>query len=146
MFSFSLWLASCGVIFIDEWIVLLYWSTNKSSRSTNFLVLLAVTDLNSKKTVNIQVGLSFTYQIQLKTKQILFAHYKMKNLLKEIVNNTERKRSISIVISDNKTRFKTWLKSPIQLGEKKDYEIALINLETYYSFQNIDKSINCFSY
>ena len=29
---------------------------------------------------------------------------------------------------------------------KKDYEIALINLETYYSFPNIDRSNNCFSY
>ena len=37
-------------------------------------------------------------------------------------------------------------KPPIQLDKKKDYEIALINLETYYSFPNIDRSNNCFSY
>ena len=37
-------------------------------------------------------------------------------------------------------------KQPIQLDKKKDYEIALINLETYYSFSNIDRSNNCFSY
>ena len=30
--------------------------------------------------------------------------------------------------------------------KKKDYEIALIHLETYYSFPNIDTSSNCFSY
>ena len=30
--------------------------------------------------------------------------------------------------------------------KNKDYEIALINLETYYSFPNIDKSKNSFSY
>ena len=70
----------------------------------------------------------------------------MENLLKQIVNNTEPKRSFSIVVSDNKTRFKTWFKQPIQLDKKKDYEIALINLETYYSFPNIDRSNNCFSY
>ena len=35
---------------------------------------------------------------------------------------------------------------PIQLDKKKDYEIALINLETYYSFPNIDRANNCFSY
>ena len=29
---------------------------------------------------------------------------------------------------------------------KKDYEIALINQETYYSFPNIDNSNNCFTY
>ena len=70
----------------------------------------------------------------------------MKNLLKQIVNNTVPKISFSIVVSDNKTRFKTWFKPPIQLDKKKDYEIALINLEKYYSFPNIDNSNNCFTY
>ena len=49
-------------------------------------------------------------------------------------------------MSDNKTRFKTWFKSLIQLDKKRDYEIALIKLETYYSFPNIDRPNNCFSY
>ena len=70
----------------------------------------------------------------------------MENLLKQIVNNTELKRSFSIVVSDNKTRFKTWFGPPIQLDKKKDYEIALVNLETYYSFPNVDRSNNSFSY
>ena len=70
----------------------------------------------------------------------------MENLLKHIVNNTAPKRSFPIVVSDNKTRFKKWFKPPIKLDKKKDYEIALINLETYYSFPNIDRSNNCFSY
>ena len=70
---------------------------------------------------------------------------KMENL-KQIVNNTEPKRSFSIVVSDNITRFKTWFKPSIQLDNKKDYEIAHINLETYYSFPNINRSNNCFSY
>ena len=69
----------------------------------------------------------------------------MKNLLKQIVSNTEPKRSFPIVVSDNQTRFKQ-VKPPIQLDKKKDYEIALINLETYYSFQHIDRSNNCFGY
>ena len=70
----------------------------------------------------------------------------MKNLIKQIVNNTKPKRSFSNVVSDNKTRFKTWFKPPIQLDKRKDDEIALINLETYYSFPNIDNSKNCFPY
>ena len=70
----------------------------------------------------------------------------MEKLLKEIVNNTQPKRSFSTVVIENKTRFQTWLKPPIQLDKKKDYEIALITLETYYSFPNIDRSNNCFSY
>ena len=63
-----------------------------------------------------------------------------------MVNNTEPKRSFSVVVSDSATRFKTWFKPPIQLDKKKDYEIALINLETYYSFPNIDRSNNYFTY
>ena len=91
--------------------------------------------------VNIEVGLtSFTYQIKL-----IFS-LQSENHLKQIVNNTEQKRSFSVVVSDNKTRFKTWFKSPIQLVKKKHYEIALINLETYYSFPNIDRSNNCCTY
>ena len=70
----------------------------------------------------------------------------MQDILKQILNNTEPKRSFSIVVSDNKTRFKTWFKRPIQFDKKKDYEMALINLETYNSFPNIDRSNNCFSY
>ena len=70
----------------------------------------------------------------------------MKNLFKQIANNSEPKISFSIVVSYNQTRFKTWYKPPIQLDKKKVYEISLINLETYYSFPNIDKSNNCFSY
>ena len=70
----------------------------------------------------------------------------MEDLFTQIVNNTEPKRTFSVVVSDNKPRFKTWVKSPIELDKKKDYEIALINLETYYSFPNIDRSNNCFTY
>ena len=55
----------------------------------------------------------------------------MENLLKQIVNNTEPKRSFSVVVSDNQTRCKTWFKPLIKLDKKKDFEIALINLETY---------------
>ena len=90
---------------------------------------------------------SFTYQIKLKKKLILFSHYKkMEKRLKKIVNKTETMRSFSIVVSENKTRFKTLFEQSIQLDKKKDYEIALINLETYYSFTNIDISNNCFTY
>ena len=41
---------------------------------------------------------------------------------------------------------KTWFKPPIQLDKKKDYEITLINLETYFSFPNIDRFSSCFIY
>ena len=89
-------------------------------------------------TVNIEVCLtSFKYQIKLKIKKI-FSHYKLEKLLKQIVSNTASKKSFSIVVNDNKSRCETWFKPPIQLDQKKDNEIALINLEMYYSFPNIE--------
>ena len=72
----------------------------------------------------------------------------MEELLKQTVNNTQPKRSFSIVVSDNKLDSKHGLNYPfnIQLDKKKDYEIAFINLETYYTFPNIANSNNCFTY
>ena len=70
----------------------------------------------------------------------------MKELLKQIAINTEPKRSFSIVVSDNTTRFKTWLKPPIEQSKEKNYEIALIHLETDYSFPNTEKTNNHFKY
>ena len=106
-----------------------------------------IIDLSNKNTTaNIEVDLtSFIYKIKHKKYYYFLIVQKMENLLKQIVNNTEPKGSFSIVVSDNKTRFKTWFKPPIKLDKKKDYEIALINLETYYYFQ-IYRSNNCFTY
>ena len=70
----------------------------------------------------------------------------MEALLEKIVQNTEPKSSLQIIVSNNKTRFKTRFQSPIQLDKTKQYEIALVNLETYYSFPNIDASNNYFRY
>ena len=60
------------------------------------------------------------------------------DLLKQIVKNTEHKTSFQIRVSNNKSRFKTRLNPTLQLDKEKELEIALVNLETYYSFPNID--------
>ena len=65
-----------------------------------------------------------------------------RELLEKIVLNTEPKESFQIVVSDNKTKFTTLFNPHIQLKKNKSYEIALVNLETYYSFPNIT-SENC---
>ena len=67
-------------------------------------------------------------------------------LLEKIVKNTEHKTSFQIIVSDNKTSFNTRFNPKIELGRDKVYEIALVNLETYYSFPNIDESNNIFVY
>ena len=66
--------------------------------------------------------------------------------LKQIVKNTEHKTSFQIIVSDNKSSFKTRLNPMLQLVREKEYEIALVNLETYYSFPNIDETNNVFVY
>ena len=70
----------------------------------------------------------------------------MEQLLEKIAFNTEPKESFQIVVSDNKTKFTTQFNPHIQLKKNKGYEIALVNLETYYSFPNITDDNNHFSY
>ena len=68
------------------------------------------------------------------------------DLLKKIVKNTEHKTSFQIIVSDSKFKFKTRFNPKLQLDRDKEYEIALVNLETYYSFPNIDETNNVFVY
>ena len=68
------------------------------------------------------------------------------DLLKQIVKNTEHKISFQIIVSDSKSRFKTRFNPTLQQDRVKEYKIALVNLETYYSFPNIDESNNVFVY
>ena len=69
-----------------------------------------------------------------------------RELLKEIAFNTAPKESFQIVVSDNKTKFTTQFNPHIQLKKNKGYEIALVNLERYYSFPNITTDNNHYSY
>ena len=70
----------------------------------------------------------------------------MEDLLKQIAKDTAHKTSFQIIVSDNKTSFNTRLNPALQLDRDKEYEIALVNLETYYSFPNIDETNNVFVY
>lgn len=56
------------------------------------------------------------------------------------------KDSISLILDSDKTDFRTSYSPPIELKKDKQYEVALVNLETYYSFPNIDKTNNIFRY
>ena len=70
----------------------------------------------------------------------------MEELLKQIVNHTEPKRSFSIVVSDNKTRFKTWFKPPIRLEKKERLWNSAHQSGDVLLISNIDNSNNCFPY
>ena len=71
----------------------------------------------------------------------------MEDLLKQIVKNTGHKTLFQIIVRFIvKSRFKTIFNPKLQLDRDKEYEIALVNLETYYSFPNIDETNNVFVY
>ena len=67
-------------------------------------------------------------------------------LLQKLVENTSEKDSFQIIVSDDTTLFTKKFNPPIQLKKDKSYEIALVNLETYYSIPNITNKNNSFKY
>ena len=67
-------------------------------------------------------------------------------LLEKIVKNTDHKTSFQIIVSDNRSSFNTRFNPKLELDRDKVYEIALVNLETYCSFPNIDETNDVFVY
>ena len=67
-------------------------------------------------------------------------------LLKQIVKNSMHKTSFQIIVSGNESKFTTRLNPTLELDRDKEYEIALVNLETYYAFPNMDETNNVFVY
>ena len=67
-------------------------------------------------------------------------------LLEKIAKNTEPKMSFYILVSAKGTRIITKFNPLIELDKTKKYEMALVNLDTYYSFPNIDSTNNNFRY
>jgi len=67
-------------------------------------------------------------------------------ILEKIVQNTSPKTSTQIVVSENSTKIKTTFNPPLELDRTRKYEMALVNLETYYSFPNLSDENNVFRY
>ena len=67
-------------------------------------------------------------------------------LLQQLVENTSHKDSIQVIVNDDTTQFTKKLNPPIQLKKNRPYDIALVNLETYYSIPNITNNNNSFRY
>ena len=70
----------------------------------------------------------------------------MEELLKQIARNTKPKESYQFIVTDNKTEFTHIFNTPIKLDKESHYEIALVNLETWYSFPNVDSTNNVLKY
>ena len=67
-------------------------------------------------------------------------------ILEKIEINYSPKTSTQIVVSENSTKIKTTVNPPIELDRMRKYEMALVNLETYYSFPNLSDGNNVFRY
>jgi len=67
-------------------------------------------------------------------------------LLEQIERNSSPKTSTQIVVSENSTKIKTTFNPPLELDQTRKYEMALVNLETYYSFPNLSDEKNVFRY
>ena len=64
----------------------------------------------------------------------------MQQRLAEIADNTRTKGSGStLTISGQGSKIITTFEQPIKLDPKRHYELGLLNLESYYSFPNIDE-------
>ena len=62
----------------------------------------------------------------------------MEDYLKKIAENTSLRSSFYIVLSGKNSRIETSFSPPLSFESTCQYEIALVSLETYYSFPNID--------
>ena len=67
-------------------------------------------------------------------------------VVQKLVDHTSHKDSFQIIVSDDSTRFTKKFNPPIQLKKNRPYEIALVNLETYYSIPNISNKNNTLTY
>ena len=62
--------------------------------------------------------------------------------MKEVLVRTKPKDSFTLVVSDNIANIQTTSIPPLNLQANRDYELAMVNLGTYYSFANIRKGNN----
>src|SRR5579863_10213588 len=66
--------------------------------------------------------------------------------LNDKTGDYKKKGSISLIFSSNTTDWSTQIYPPVILDNKDNYEVGLIDLETYYSFPNISAGNNQFVY
>ena len=68
--------------------------------------------------------------------------FKGDDQLQEIVENTRNKSGSILFVSGTDYKIITTYEQPIKLNPTSKYEVALLNLETYYSFPNINDTNN----
>ena len=64
----------------------------------------------------------------------------MEDCIKEVLVSTNPKDSYTLV-SGNSTNIQTTFNPTLNLQVNRNYELAMVNLETYYSFANDDNNL-----
>ena len=62
--------------------------------------------------------------------------------MKEVLVRTKPKDSFTLVVSDNSANMQTTFNPPLYLQANNNYELAMVNVETYYSLANIREGDN----
>src|SRR5688572_22978991 len=71
---------------------------------------------------------------------------KLTTIMEKVERNTSSKSSFYILLSKKSAKIRTKFNPLIELDAGKKYEMSLLNLETYFSFPNIDATNNHFRY
>ena len=66
--------------------------------------------------------------------------------MKEVLVRTKPKDSFTLVVSDNSANIQTTFNPPLYRQANCNYELAMVNLETYYSLANIREVNNSFKW
>ena len=70
----------------------------------------------------------------------------MEHCIKEVLVRRKPKDSFRLVVSDNSANVQTTFNPPLYLQANRNYELAMVNLEAYYSFANIQEDNNSFKW
>ena len=62
--------------------------------------------------------------------------------MKEVLVKTKPKDSFTLVLSDSSANVQTTFNPPLYLEANRNYELAMVNLEMYYTFANIREGNN----
>src|ERR1043165_3911576 len=66
--------------------------------------------------------------------------------MEKVERNTDPKSSFYILVSKKSSKIMTRYNPLIELDTNKKYEMALVNIESYFSFPNLDSTNNNFRY
>ena len=58
--------------------------------------------------------------------------------MKEVLVRTIPKVSFTLTVSDSSANIQTTFNPPLYLQANRSYELAMVNLETYYSFVQME--------